>query len=227
MTYLLSFNDPEKSDISIHFTDGNVIHMSSETLNKSFEFFEAPSFMKASELFHDENVLVEALIRAQFGDLYQVAITHENWVAHLHLCDLLSASESHWNYILSWLPKLNIDVLDQALFDYMSKHAISRDAVINALHGTKVIDVSSRYCGYCCSIQTFTDDCCTRCGRLLSSMPSTKESYNLVPILNWVATQHHHATMDIIETRNLILSYHPHGRIFSLPSNAEKCSFML
>lgn len=229
MTDLLSFNDPEKSDISIQFTTGNVIHMSSETLVKTFEYFEATSSMKhfdkiyAPKLFHDENVLAEALIRAQFGDRFQLAITHENWVAHLHLCDMLSATETHWNYILSWLPKLNIVELDKTIFDYMSKHAISRHAVTKTLSGVHV----KRHCYYCSGYQSFNGNKCTRCGRDRDTPAPSNQPYIFVPILNWVATQHNHAPMDIIETRNLIRTHQPNGCNCSLPPNAEKCSFML
>lgn len=235
MTEFLSFNNKSKSDISIFFTDGQKIHLMSSIVIKTFRWFDATESMKrfddikAKNLFHDEDVLAEALVRAQFGDRFEIKITPENWIAHLHLCDYLDATEEHWNYILSFLPKLDITKIDQSTFDYMSIHCISRDAALYSLCGRK-IDMSpidkEQHCRACNTTRKFNAfNVCTSCCRGISYNTGTT---NIVTILNWVSTQHHHAPLDIVETRTIIRNYRQNANsISSLPVNSQKVSFML
>lgn len=232
MTDLLSFNDPSKTDISIKFSTGHVLRLDSTIIRKTFEYFEAGSSindinkskpMVASSIFHDEEILAEALVRAHFGKRVELQITPENWMAHLHLCHVLSATKEHYNYVIRWLQTLDITKLDVALQDYMSHHYVSGEVfekVMIFYHYLKCVN---------CGVEIVNDKCPNG-----HSPPSQSQSppsrrqhypYSLAPILIWCGTAHNHVAVDIVGLRTMITTYHI-GSV-SLPPNAAKLSFLL
>lgn len=198
----LYFNNPDHANLIILFGNDK-LYVKTDIISQSLAYFTSIDTIKqingsntinAQQIFHNEEILLDLIERAHFGNKHGLNVNVENWMEYILLCDILLADDSYLKYILLFLRKFDIDKLDTSFYEY-SKTVIIPESLmlkitilsINNVEPMCISHDRTLHCAICSRHYSIKNMCnrCKHCNDCEKQYPTVFKQ-NIIPFLIWL-----------------------------------------
>lgn len=212
----LYFNNADHADLIILFEDSK-LYLKTDIISQSLAYFVSIDTIKeingnntinAQQIFHNEEVLIDLIERAHFGNKHGMNINIGNWMDYIVLCDILLADDTYFNYILSFLRKFEVEKLDNSFYRYSLNTTISESLMlkittlsINNIEPNCMEHDYVLHCGNCPRHYT-AKNACKKCGYCIDCEQQypLRFKQNIVPFLVWL----HHSDISLRKVKEFV-----------------------
>lgn len=239
MHNFLYFNNPDYADLIISCKEGN-LYLMTERVSQALPYFASVdtikdinghSIINAKDIFHDENILLDLIAKAHFGEVYKLNVNIDNWMDYILLCDFLLADDEYFDNVLEFLQNFNIDDLDKSFYSYTEKTKVPESIMFKVTtHLLKDYEPSCKnheyesYCGKCYNHYNqgrLCNNCskCSNCDVDNIQVPT----YTVIPFLVWL----HHSEVNLKKVKKFMLEKTNNVYKSGYPQYSKEFSFML